>query len=155
MADRKVKLINVTDINNNKFYNMTQINASQFEAHWGRVGSEGKKKTYSMSEWDSIYRKKTSGKRGKEGTYKDVTELFVEEVVSKDDKVVDIKDSQVRQIVSDLQSYASGSVRQNYIVSASQVTQKQLDEAQNIIDALVGDAKLKKATTPLNDKLLE
>ena len=54
-----IKLIMVTDENNNKFYNMHENGDGTFTATWGRVGTAGTSKTYPMSKWDSTYRSKT------------------------------------------------------------------------------------------------
>lgn len=64
----------VTDINNNKFYNMFEQADGTFLAEWGRVDSTKTSKTYPMREWDSKYRDKTSAKKG----YTDVTHLYAE-----------------------------------------------------------------------------
>lgn len=54
-----IKLIMVTDENNNKFYNMHDNGDGTFTATWGRVGTAGSSKTYPISKWDSTYRSKT------------------------------------------------------------------------------------------------
>ena len=67
MAKPDIKLLMVTDSNNNKFYNMHDNNDGTFTAHWGRVGVEGKDTVYPISKWDSTLASKL--KKG----YKDVT----------------------------------------------------------------------------------
>ena len=59
MAHKDVKLIMVTANNNNKFYRMRDNNDGTMTVTYGRVGTDGVTKDYSISEWDSIYRKKT------------------------------------------------------------------------------------------------
>lgn len=153
-----IKLINVSDVNNNKFYNMVENGDGTWTAEYGRVGTNGLKKKYSMSDWDKKYREKTSGKRGKEGTYTDVTHLrTVKEVTTPSGKpadILDIKDSKVKTFVQELQGYSNRSVQDNYIVTAQDVTQAQVDEAQRIIDNLVAKAILDAKTDPINADLL-
>jgi poly [ADP-ribose] polymerase len=51
-----IKLINVTANNNNKFYDMIEDdNGTNWTAHYGRVGTNGVKESYSMSMWDKKY----------------------------------------------------------------------------------------------------
>ena len=54
-----VKLIMVTENNNNKFYTMHDNGNGTFTATWGRVGTAGSSKDYPMSKWDSTYKSKT------------------------------------------------------------------------------------------------
>jgi len=59
MARDDVKLIMVTADNHNKFYNMHDNGDNTFTATWGRVGTAGSSKTYSIYDWDKTYRAKT------------------------------------------------------------------------------------------------
>ena len=47
-----------TQNQHSKFYRMKQIDATYFEATWGRIGAAGKSKRYFMSEWYDILDKK-------------------------------------------------------------------------------------------------
>lgn len=142
------KLIFVSQDNNNKFYQMHDLGGGTFQVKWGRVGATEDSMVYPITKWDSIYRSKT--KKG----YKDVTEVFVESnggnnVVS----FTNIKNSQIAKLVSTLQSYANKSVKENYTVSSEAVTQKQVDEAQSILDRLTS---LKpNDSSQLNETLIE
>ena len=129
MSKGTKKLIMVTADNNNKFYNMKDNDDGTFVVDWGRVGVTSTKTVYPISKWDSIYRSKT--KKG----YKDITEIFAEEV-SDDVDFADITNAQIKRLVNSLQSYANHSVKENYLVTSESVTQKQIDEAQVLIDAL-------------------
>ena len=41
ISDKKViKLVKITPENNNKFYIMTKLNSSEWEAQWGRIKGE-------------------------------------------------------------------------------------------------------------------
>lgn len=129
MSKGNVKLIMVTADNNNKFYNMKDNDDGTFTVTWGRVGATSTDTTYPIKKWDSIYRNKT--KKG----YKDITEIFAEEV-SDDVDFADINEPQIKRLVNALQSYANHSVQQNYLVTSESVTQKQVDEAQSLVDML-------------------
>ena len=59
MARDDVKLIMVTENNNNKFYNMHDNGDNSMTVTYGRVGTPGVKKNYDIWEWDKIYRSKT------------------------------------------------------------------------------------------------
>ena len=59
MARDDVKLIMVTENNNNKFYQMRDNNDGTMTVTYGRVGTPGVKKNYDIWEWDKIYRSKT------------------------------------------------------------------------------------------------
>ena len=44
-----------TEDNHNKFYDMYDNGDGTFTAHWGRIGTIGQSKEYSMSKWYDIY----------------------------------------------------------------------------------------------------
>ena len=127
--NKTAKLICITDDNHNKYYNMVATGTS-LEITYGRVGSTERYETYPLSKWDSIYKSKI--KKG----YKDVSHLFVEE---KGEKVgfTDISDVLVRNLINKLESFAKKQVDTHYNVSANSVTQKQIDEAQSILNELI------------------
>lgn len=133
----------VTAENNNKFYSMKQINENEFKAEWGRVGVTSTTKIYPMSKWDSTYKEKV--KKG----YKDQTELFVSG--SKTIEFDTITNDEVSYIVSSLQRYAKTSTAAYYNVTAEQVTQKQVDTAQEILNRIATSGKIVR----VNDMLLE
>ncbi len=124
------KLIMVTEENNNKFYNMTPMNENQFYVEYGRVGNNYQTKIYSSSEFNKLYASKI--KKG----YKDVTEL--QEIAPAVEKDLEIKttDVHVANLISFIQKAAKGLIKRNYNTSIDQVTQKQIDVAQEIIDEL-------------------
>lgn len=145
---RTVKLIFVSKDNNNKFYDMVESDDGQsFSAFWGRVDVTRTETKYPISKWDSQYRSKV--KKG----YVDVTHLRTEQVVQTG--FADIKDPKIASIVNELQSYANTSVKNNYTISAAQVTQQQIVAAQDILNDLSGLTEQGKSTTPVNDKLIE
>lgn len=128
---RVAKLIMVTAHNNNKYYNMREEGGT-IHVSYGRVGSTEAKTSYPSSKWNSLIRSKT--RKG----YKDVTELHLEE------KSIDfeaISDDVINQFVAQLQAYANKSIQSNYTVSSEAVTEKQVEEAQRIVDLLMAEAK--------------
>jgi len=133
-----VKLILIEPgANNNKFYNMTEQSDGTFLAEWGRVGNSGQSMNKPMGQWDKVYREKTG--KG----YKDKTELYVVEsngvsavtTTIKKDFLSSRKDA-VISMVKKLQAWAKGSIKENYTVSSENVTQKQVDAAQELLNKL-------------------
>lgn len=114
---------------------------------YGRIGSSEATRTYPISKWNRLYNSKI--RKG----YRDVTELIVE------DNSVDfsnITNDEISTLVARLQSYANKSVDSNYTVSSDAVTQKQVDEAQRIIDELSSMAESRFTHfSKYNSKLLE
>lgn len=53
-----VKLVMVTENNNNKFYNMHDNGNGTFTVTWGRVGTPGSQTTYDINEWSAKYNSK-------------------------------------------------------------------------------------------------
>lgn len=150
---KKVFLIKVEPgANNNKYYNMSELGDGTFKAEYGRVGGHMATEIYPMSKWDSKYREKLSARKG----YVDKTELFVEEV-QKDNKqtIKEITNKAVAQLIKQLRGNANASVEANYIVSASKVTQKMVDEAQTVVDEISGLIKMGNKVEPINKLLVE
>lgn len=50
-----------TNTQHSKFYRMKQIDSYEFESTWGKIGSSGKSKIYSMDEWYDLLDKKRAG----------------------------------------------------------------------------------------------
>ena len=123
---RQVQLIMVTENNNNKFYNMIE-EGSQIRIEYGRVGAAVRTCYKPLSKWDSIYREKTG--KG----YKDITSLKSEVKIQ---CYKEIEDSSVKYIVDLLISRAKQQIANNYRVSYTEVSQKQIEEAQAIVDRL-------------------
>lgn len=117
---------------------------------YGRVDSTEQHACYPLSRWNSLLNSKL--KKG----YKDVTELRVV-----DKETVDfhsIGDDAINQIVTELQALANKSVQANYTVSSDAVTQKQVDEAQVLLDKLAQLSSLpenKLIVSDFNDLLID
>lgn len=134
MEVRPTYLIMVTTANNNKYYNLFP-EGDQFRVEYGRVDATKTTRYYHMSKWDSQISSKL--KKG----YQDVTDLkkdLVEEISSANPEspYKEIENAAVRAIVEKLQSMARETIKKNYTVKASSVTQDMVDAAQKIIDAL-------------------
>lgn len=128
---KTLKLIKVEPgQNNNKFYDMKQVDNDNWQATWGRVGTAGQQMTYPMKQWQTKYNEKV--KKG----YVDQTHLFAENTDSSSPTSA-IKNSSIKRLVDQLLKYAKETVSQNYLISSDAVTQAMVDEAQKIIDELV------------------
>lgn len=135
---RPTYLIMVTTANNNKYYNCFP-EGDQFRVEYGRVDATKTTAYYPMSKWNSQISSKL--KKG----YKDVTDLkqdLVEEISSANPESPyrEIENQAVRAIVEKLQSLARDTIRKNYTVKASAVTQDMVDAAQQIIDTLANSS---------------
>jgi poly [ADP-ribose] polymerase len=149
------RLMCVSPDNNNKFYNMAEKGDGTWEASWGRVGAEGDKKIYPMTDWDKKYREKLRGKTGQPG-YIDVTELVS---VQKDGSAsthtkVAGASAIVQNVVDFLLSCARGVIDQNYTVAIADVTQKQIDASQEILDDLAATSQKRWLRESVNETLL-
>lgn len=147
---RPTYLIMVTTANNNKYYNCFP-EGDQFRVEYGRVDATKTTAYYPMSKWNSQISSKL--KKG----YQDVTDLkkdLVEEVSSAnpENPYKEIENEAVRLIVDKLQSLARDTIRKNYTVKASAVTQDMVDKAQEVIDTL---ANATKNVAEFNDNLLK
>jgi len=123
----------VTPDNNNKFYIMEWDGGTNFNVEYGRVESTSTKVSYPYSKWTSKYNEKI--RKG----YKDVTDMItvaVEEVKKGTDKFVDIADKLVNEFMTKMKAYTDGLVSKTYSVKAEAVSQKQVDEAQRLLDTL-------------------
>jgi poly [ADP-ribose] polymerase len=147
---RPTYLIMVTTANNNKYYNCFP-EGDQFRVEYGRVDATKTTAYYPMSKWNSQISSKL--KKG----YKDVTDLkqdLVEEISSANPESPyrEIENKAVRAIVEKLQSLARDTIRKNYTVKASAVTQDMVDAAQQIIDALANSTS---GVNEFNERLLK
>ena len=119
-----IKLICVTANNNNKYYYMTDLNNGSFKVQYGRVGGSETVLTYPMRDWDKKYNEKI--KKG----YIDVTEKIA---TVKRQSELDIEDKDVKDLIQFLMDCARQSIKRDYIISADEVTQQQIDEVENYL----------------------
>lgn len=141
---KRCELIMVTENNNNKFYNMEEC-GSEIKVVYGRVGAKGVEVTYPLYKWDSLRNSKI--KKG----YTDITDLK-KEVAIANTKAID--DVDVNDIVNILISKARTQISNNYLVSYKDVTQKQINEAQQIINSILEYKTKYVPVEELNDRLI-
>ena len=128
--------------NNNKYYEM-RPNGDTWEARYGRMGNAGyQSQTYSASQFVKKYQEKL--KKG----YIDRTNLKSELVIEKKavdnpDGLAQISQSAIARIVRRLQEFATKTIRANYDIAEAVVTQAMVDEAQDVINAMVSDHSVK------------
>lgn len=144
---KTARLIMVSAHNNNKFYEMKEQPDGTFLAAYGRVGTPGTSVAYPMKLWDRKIKEKLN--KG----YVDQTYLFAEEIGNTGLEAIDHPG--VRELMSFLMNAARQSIRHNYQVSADQVTQMQVDQAQTVLDQLVDLAGQTKVPGEINELLLE
>jgi poly [ADP-ribose] polymerase len=131
MVIEEKRLIMVTSVNNNKFYNMKRLGTGSFEVAYGRVDKTCVTRTYPMSMWDKKYNEKI--RKG----YKDVTNLYMEDNTPVT-TTVDVASNDTTGLLRRLQRFATGSIRRNYSVTSEKVTQAQIDKAQDFLNILSG-----------------
>ena len=144
---RTVKLIMVTAENNNKYYEMREQANGTFEVLYGRVGGFQSRATHPMTQWSQKMREKRA--KG----YTDQTHLFAETSPVTD--ASSIANPDVRSLISRLMDLATQSIFQNYVVTAQQVTRKQVDMAQQLLDELADLLRTGLDTDAYNAKLLD
>lgn len=140
-------LIMVTPTNHNKVYRMIP-HGDTFEAEYGRVGAVCQRRCYSMSQWDKKYKEKI--KKGYVDQTHLVQDLIQKESVKSHDGYKEIENRAIAEIVQRLQDMARQKIQANYKVASQQVTQAMVDEAQNVIDNLMG----KETVEDFNNALL-
>jgi len=148
MDNRVAYLVMVTAENNNKYYKMIPKGDS-FDIEYGRVGASCQKTSYSMSKWNSKYNEKI--RKGYVDRTESMEDLIVKEVAKDGSKSTyrEIENKAILEIVDRLQRMAKQAIRDNYTISSNQVTQKMVDEAQDLITELS-----KSATVEAFNKLL-
>jgi len=134
-------LINVSDKNNNKYYELIEEDNGTFTVNYGRVDSTCTTTSYPMSLWDKKYNEKLKPRKG----YSDITDLrsktiLVDTKNSAGDSIIS-HDKDVVNIIKSLQDYAKAHSAKVYNVMAVSVTQEQVDAAQRSIDLLTLSAK--------------
>ncbi|MGM9507007.1 ADP-ribose polymerase [Larkinella sp. GY13] len=144
---RTVKLIMVTAENNNKYYEMHEQQDDTFTVHYGRIGGAKSVATYPMVQWDRKIREKVT--KG----YVDQTHLYAEKSAVTDASTIANPD--VRGLMSRLMEFANQSIYQNYVVTAQQVTRKQVETAQQLLNELAALVVMNVDTNRYNRKLLD
>ncbi len=134
MEIKPTYLVMVTGQNNNKYYNLFP-EGENFRVEYGRIDATKTTAYYPISKWNAQINSKL--KKG----YQNVTDLkqdLVEEisVANPESPYREIENKAIKAIVDKLQSLARDTIRKNYTVKASAVTQDMVDAAQKLIDTL-------------------
>lgn len=148
---RYAYLLMVTENNNNKFYELTEI-GDRLIITYGRVGSTKSTRNVPIGQWNSIYNSKI--KKG----YRDVTDFVAEQVdedgnVQKEVRISD--DYEVAKLIGLLRMFAKDKIAANYRIASSKVTLKMVETAQSLIDQLTASYKEGNDVATLNEILLE
>lgn len=148
---KTARLICVTGNNNNKFYNMNMSSDGSISIEYGRIGQEGRKVNYpsGSKNWDTLLNSKI--KKG----YKDVTEMVQDIQKNDGDLFNGISQSEVKDVLKYLTDCSKQVIKKNYLVSIDNVTEIQIEEAQNIINDLVTYLRLNGNVDLINSKLLK
>lgn len=138
MEVRPTYLVMTTAQNNNKYYDIFP-EGDRIRVEYGRIDATKTTVYYPISKFESQIKSKL--KKG----YVDVTDLrkdLVEEISSTNPESPyrEIENEAIRLIVEKLQSLARDTIRKNYTVKASAVTQDMVDAAQKIIDELANNS---------------
>lgn len=147
---KSVRLICVTGVNNNKFYNLDENPDGTITAKYGRVGCKETVVNYPLYKWDSIYNAKI--KKG----YRDITDLkkTLDTAVGQD-IFSGISEGEVISFIKLLLECSKNTVNDNYLISSDDVTQTQIDEAQKLIDQMGKHLFVGKSVHELNNLLLK
>ena len=137
MTNRVAHLVCVSTENNNKYYNMVDNGDGTMTVTYGRVGGHETSRTYPVRKWDSILRAKTRPKSNK-AHYREIASMANVATVEHDPVIsTDFSDDPaVGRLLRRLQSYTSRSMKATYRVSAEDVTQANIDEAQEILNEI-------------------
>ena len=114
---------------NNKYYDMIDTEDGNFKVEYGRIGVTKAEGSFPMAKWESTYKSKV--KKG----YKDVSSLYVEDDVTLVDFAT-ISDLMIKNLIYKLQAYAKKEVTTFYNITSDKVTQKQVDEAQSVLNEI-------------------
>lgn len=144
---RMVKLVMVTESNNNKYYDMEDNEDGTFTVTYGRIGNAGTRRDYPISLWDRKRREKIN--KG----YKDTTYLFAEK--SESAEFADLDDKTIQALINDLMAFAKDSVQKNYRISSEEVSMQQVSEAQHILDTLSASVQMNMDVSDFNWHLRE
>jgi len=150
------KLVMVSEKNNNKYYEMKELNGI-IDITYGRIELTSIKTSKPMSHWDKIYKSKL--KKG----YQDMTHLVSTEP---DITIIDgtpkgngldiITCTTTKSFMTKMFSYTNNLVSKTYSVKADVVSEAQVKEAQKLINDLMKiDPSKKGAEKKINENLLK
>lgn len=134
MEVKPIHLVMVTNLNNNKYYDMIP-NGDTIIVKYGRIDSTCTEITKPMSDWDKIYNSKI--KKGYVDQSDLAQDLFTRVETKKDKEYLPIPNKVIADLVERLQRYANKAIEENYIGDSSKVTQAMVDKAQDAINELL------------------
>ncbi len=140
--------------NSNKYYDMVENSDGSINVEYGRVGSTKQTEFYPAGKksFDSIVKSKL--KKG----YRDVTELKAVENSSSStqgDIFTGITEQKVVKLMKFLLESSSNMVKTNYLITTDNVTKKQIEEAQSIINDTVQFLIKGGSVTRINENLIK
>ncbi len=144
---KSIKLIMVTAVNNNKFYEMQENLDNTFTVIYGRIGVTGMTRSYPIQQWDKKYKEKI--KKG----YRDLSSLVATNKVV--EEFAGIDNQTIKYLITNLFRYAKKSIQHNYYVSSEEVTIHQVESAQRLLTDLSQNIDLKMDVVQFNRDLLE
>ncbi|HMT01732.1 MAG TPA: hypothetical protein PKD00_00240 [Burkholderiales bacterium] len=122
-AQLTIKLINVSDKNNNKYYDMINNGNGTFTVKFGRVGASPMTKNYPINRWDTIYREKINK------NYKDITSNF-----KASNSEFLFKSDDIKEFYNIFSKNVNNVVSTNYLVD--NVNKTVIDECKKLIKDL-------------------
>lgn len=125
--------------NHNKFYEMRQTSATDFEVTFGRVGAtKPQHAEYPMAKWSTKYNEKTN--KGYQDRTKEHVgvgeEKLAAQKVSTGEAYLPISDKSVNDLVIKLMSVSAQMLRENYTIELDNVTDYMLTKAQESLNRL-------------------
>jgi poly [ADP-ribose] polymerase len=100
----QIRLVNVSDKNNNKYYTLTKVNNDTFKVEYGRVGAKPQIEIYPIYRWNSKYNEKI--KKG----YIDITNNY-----SNSSGQFSFNDDNVKEFFNVFSTYVKNIVNNNYL----------------------------------------
>ena len=156
-------LVMVTqDGNHNKWYSMTNNGNGTFIAGWGRVGQNGARCSYPISQWDAKYAEKINkGYTDQSDTIlgsaeDDADQENLKDAAEKDD-VKTVEKTEANSLISRLASFAKGFIRRHYITRASsiKVNSRMINKVDELLKQMDAGVRSGMAVTDFNSLLSE
>lgn len=149
-------LVNVDVLSNhNKFYEITENDDKSIDVRYGRVGDIERTHHYSPNEKQFFTLKQSKIDRG----YIDETALHAERTVSskgyEELSYEPIPDEKIQELVDMLIKSSNDFMRTNYTITAKEITDKMITEAENDLESLIEIADNQGEVWKFNEVLME
>ena len=155
-------LVMVTMNNNNKWYSMHDNGDGTFTAGWGRVGQNGARCTYPISQWDAKYSEKihkgytdqSDTVLGNEDEGKDLSDERAEE---KAPSAKSVTRTEANSLISRLASFAKGFIRRHYITRSSsiKVNSRMINKVDELLKQMYASVQTGVSVSDFNTMLSE